>query len=83
MAIPGRLRFRPARTGRSPANGNSGFILGVAGATEPAIYNLQATFSGFVVAPAGTVVVNGATLTGGVISDRLIINGGGALHGGQ
>ncbi len=45
--------------------------------------NGNVTFSGFVVAPAGTVIVNGGTLTGGVISDRLIINGGGALNGGQ
>ena len=45
--------------------------------------NGNVTFSGFVVAPSGTVIVNGATLTGGVISDRLIINGGGALNGGQ
>ena len=45
--------------------------------------NGNVTFSGFVVAPAGTVIVNSGTLTGGVISDRLIINGGGALNGGQ
>ena len=27
------------------ANGNSGFVLGVAGATEPAVYNLRASLS--------------------------------------
>ena len=132
----GQLAVPAGTYGTLTGNGNSGFILGVAGATEPAIYNLQGltlnggsqlqvvgpvivnlgngvilngdvgsaarpdwlrlnisssgltlngnvTFSGFVVAPAGTVIVNSGTLTGGVISDRLIINGGGALNGGQ
>jgi len=38
-----------------------------------------ATLSGFVTAPAGAVVLNG-TLNGGVVCDRLTINGGGALN---
>ena len=119
-------------------NGNSGIVLGVPGASEPAVYNLQglilngastlevvgpvilnvassvtlngsggasgqpnfhpgwlllnifsggftlnghATFNGFVVAPTGTVIIN-STLNGGVVSDRLIINGGGILNTG-
>jgi endo-1,4-beta-xylanase len=123
----------PAGTyGLLTANGNSGFTLGVASATEPSVYNLQGltlnggsrlqivgpvilnlangvtvngtvdasgnpsllslnisssgltlngnvTFSGHVVAPNGTVVVNG-TLVGSVVADRLIINGGGVVR---
>ncbi|HYC70709.1 MAG TPA: ExeM/NucH family extracellular endonuclease [Opitutaceae bacterium] len=43
--------------------------------------NGRATFDGFVAAPNGTVAINGdATLTGGVIADRLIINGNGLLE---
>jgi endo-1,4-beta-xylanase len=122
----------PAGTyGTFIANGNSGFILGTPGATEPAAYNLQglvlnggsrlevagpvvltvgssvivngtvgaagsperlllqvssggltlngnATVHGFVAAPAGTVMVNG-TLIGGLVADRLTVNGGGRL----
>ena len=41
--------------------------------------NSNASFSGAVVAPTGTVIVNG-TLTGGVTCDRLIVNGGGTLR---
>jgi endo-1,4-beta-xylanase len=41
--------------------------------------NSNASFSGAVVAPSGTVIVNG-TLTGGVTSDRLIVNSGGTLR---
>jgi hypothetical protein len=38
------------------------------------------TFNGFVVAPTGTVVINGkCTLKGGVVSDGLTINSGGSL----
>jgi len=43
--------------------------------------NGHATFNGFVVAPAGTVIIN-STLNGGVVSDRLMINGGGVLNTG-
>ena len=45
------------------------------------ILNGHATFNGFVVAPEGTVIIN-STLNGGVVSDRLIINGGGVLNAG-
>ncbi|HVU35449.1 MAG TPA: MBG domain-containing protein [Opitutaceae bacterium] len=39
------------------------------------------TISGLVTAPAGTVIINGhSTLTGALISDRLIINGNGQLN---
>jgi endo-1,4-beta-xylanase len=41
--------------------------------------NGNATVSGHVVAPNGTVVVNG-TLIGRAISDRLIVNGGGIIR---
>jgi endo-1,4-beta-xylanase len=131
----GQLAVPPGTYGTLTANGNGGFVFGIAGATEPATYNLQgltlnggarlhvvgptvlnlgngvilngsagsaarpdwllvnisssgltlngnATLNGLVVAPAGTVILNG-TLTGGVVSDWLIINGGGALNGGQ
>ena len=43
--------------------------------------NGHATFNGFVVAPAGTVIVN-STLNGGVAADRLIVNGGGMVNTG-
>ena len=45
------------------------------------ILNGQGAFNGFVVAPSGTVIIN-STLNGGVVSDRLIINGGGFLNTG-
>ena len=134
----GQVAVPPGTYGLLIANGNSGFVLGVPGATEPAVYNLQgllvnggsklqvvgpvilnvasgvilnnasgasgppssnpgwlrlnissggfilngqAAFNGFVVAPSGTVVIN-STLNGGVVSDRLIINGGGFLNTG-
>jgi hypothetical protein len=35
--------------------------------------------TGSVIAPSGTVIVNG-TLNGGVIADRLIVNGNGTLR---
>ena len=128
----GQVAVPPGTYGTFIANGNSGFTLGVANATEPAVYNLQglvlnggstlrvlgpvilnlaggptvngtvgapsrpdwlslnivsggltlngnATVNGFVVAPAGSVILNG-TLNGGVVSDRLTINGGGRLN---
>jgi rhamnogalacturonan endolyase len=122
----------PGTYGVFVANGNSGFVLGVAGSTTPAIYNLQgltlnkgtslqivgpviltlangpvfnsgvvgnanapewlllrvasggvtlnssATLHGFVVAPSGTITINGA-LDGEVICDRLTVNGNGVL----
>jgi hypothetical protein len=43
--------------------------------------NSNAIFNGFVVAPTGTVTINGgATLSGGVTSDRLSINGNALLE---
>jgi hypothetical protein len=45
------------------------------------VLNGQATFNGYVVAPAGTVIVN-STLNGGVAADRLIVNGGGVVNTG-
>jgi rhamnogalacturonan endolyase len=125
-------RTIPAGTyGNFTVNGNSGLILGVAGATTPAVYNLQGltlngngtiqvvgpvvlnlangpavngamgdsnhpewlainvasggftingnvTVSGSVFAPNGTVTLNGS-LKGGVIADRLTINGNAVL----
>jgi endo-1,4-beta-xylanase len=129
----GQLAVPAGTYGNFIANGGSGFTLGEAGATEPAVYNFHGltlnggsalvvvgpvivkvgtsvvvsgsagvpgnpewltlqvpsgdvilngnvTLNGFVVAPAGTVMINGA-LNGGVISDRLTINGGGVLTG--
>jgi len=122
----------PAGTyGSFTANSGSSFTLGVVGATQPAVYNLQgltlnsgaqltvvgpvtltvqnpvtlsattgasahagwltlrvagggltlnsgASFFGNIVAPNGTVTLNGAG-TGGLITDRLTLNSGGAL----
>ncbi len=127
-------RTIPAGTyGAITVNGNSGLILGVAGATTPAVYNLQGftlngnaaiqivgpvvinlatgfdanssigntnhpewlalnlatggfTLNGnvnvnaFVVAPNGTVTINGnSVLKGGVVADRLTLNGNSLL----
>ena len=126
----------PAGTyGNLTVNGNSSLTLGVAGATNPAVYHLQnltlngstplqivgpvvinlangvsvngnvgtsgqpewlslnvasggVTLSGnvtvhaFIVAPNGTVTINGhSTLKGGVASDRLTLNGNALLDG--
>ena len=130
----GAIAVPPGSYGSFIANGNGSFVLGIAGATEPAVYNLQAltlngtaqlqivgpvvltlasgtnlngsvgssphpewltlqlaaggltlngnvSFSGVVIAPGGTVVVNGSsTLHGHVTADRLPINGNGLLE---
>ncbi len=39
----------------------------------------KAVLNAFAVVPAGTVAVNG-TLNGGIVSDRLIVNGGGQVN---
>jgi len=60
----------PAGTyGDFAANGSSGFVLGVAGATEPAIYHLQSlSLSGSstlqIVGPVILTLANGATISG-------------------
>ncbi|HKB89840.1 MAG TPA: hypothetical protein VKC60_04920, partial [Opitutaceae bacterium] len=65
-------RAIPAGTyGNLTANGTSGFILGVDGATTPAIYNLQnLTLNGSsalqVVGPVVLTLANGVTLNGNV-----------------
>ena len=127
----GQVAVPPGTYGHFTANGPSGFTIGVAGATEPSVYNLQGlilnsasrldvvgpviltvaggvivngtagnqsnagwlqiriaangltlnnhgTVHGFAVAPSGTVIVNGP-FAGGVVADRLTINGGGSL----
>jgi hypothetical protein len=131
----GVIAVPPGNYGTFIANSGGGFVLGVAGATVPAVYNMEAlvltghaelqiagpvilkvgtgvilsgtvgaaahpewlmlqipslglavngnaTVSGFVVAPVGTVILDG-TLTGGVASDRFILNGGGSLSAGH
>ncbi len=128
----GQVAVPPGTYGHFTANGPSGFTIGVAGATEPSVYNLQGlilnsasrldvvgpviltvaggvivngtagnqsnagwlqiriaangltlnshgTVHGFAVAPSGTVIVNGP-FAGGVVADRLTINGGGTLQ---
>ncbi len=128
-----QIAVPPGAYGAFTANGESGFILGVAGATEPAVYNLQSltlngtarlqiagpiiltiansvtingaagspehpewltlriagggltlnsnvTLNGYVIAPAGAVTINNnSALTGGVVCDRLTINGNARL----
>ncbi len=128
MAIP------PGVYGEFTANGQSGFTLGIAGATQPAVYafqrltlNGQSTLRvvgpvivtvatslnangsigassqpawlrlqlstggltlnggvavyGYVIAPGGTVLINGnAQLVGSLAADRLTINGNGRLR---
>lgn len=128
----GDVAVPPGTYGAFTANGSSRLILGVANATEPAVYNLQglalngssslvlvgpvvlnlahggslnssanasgspawlalnitdggltlngAEFAGYVVAPAGTVTLNGgATLAGEIVADRLVINSNSTL----
>lgn len=42
--------------------------------------NGNVTFAGYVTAPSGTVTINGrSTLTGGLVADKLVVNGGGLL----
>ncbi len=127
----GLVAVPPGTYGSFTANGN-GFILGIAGTTEPVVYNLQSLtlnssaqvqvvgpvivvlangvavnagagasahpewltievanggltlnngdVYGSVVAPTGTVTLNGgAQLTGTVTTDRLVVNGSAAL----
>ncbi len=127
----GLITLPPGTYGNLTANGGSGFVLGVAGATAPAVYNLQgltlngnsqlqvigpvvltvanALFvngavgsaahpewlslgvaiggltvngngrvDGFVAVPSSPAMVNG-TLHGGLVADRLSVNGGGAV----
>jgi endo-1,4-beta-xylanase len=127
----GAVAVPPGTYGSFTGNGGTAFVLGVAGSSQPAVYNLQgltlnggsrlevagpvvvnvgsgvtvnggggaagnprwlrlniagggftvngsAAVSAFVVAPAGQAVLNGA-LTGGLVADRLVINGGGRL----
>jgi len=67
-------RTIPAGTyGTLAANGNSGFVLGVAGATEPAIYNLQGlTLNGNSrLEVVGPVII---TLSNGVIANGAMGN---------
>ncbi|HEU0185818.1 MAG TPA: LamG-like jellyroll fold domain-containing protein [Blastocatellia bacterium] len=129
----GLITAPPGAYGAFTANGGNGFILGVAGANEPSVYNLQsltlngaarlqivgpviltiaggvtingdagapghpewlrlriagggltlngnASFHGYVIAPAGAVIINqNSALFGGVICDRLTINGAARL----
>ena len=129
----GQVAVPPGTYGNLLANANSGFVLGVPGATTPAVYNLQQfvvngnaridvvghvvitvgsnvnvngvigaqahpewlslavssggvtlngdiTFYGYVVAPAGAVVIDGGSaLHGGVSADSLTLNAGGGV----
>jgi GH35 family endo-1,4-beta-xylanase len=64
-------------SGSVGAGGNAGWLtLNIA--SGGLTVNGNAEVSAFVVAPTGTVMLNGA-LAGGVASDRLVINGGGRL----
>jgi uncharacterized protein len=61
----GRITVPPGRYGAFTANRNSGFTLGIAGATEPAVYELQSLTlnSGAEVRIVGPVVLTLATGT--------------------
>jgi DNA/RNA endonuclease G (NUC1) len=63
MAVP------PGTYGTLTANGNSGFILGVAGATTPAVYNLQ------------SLTLNGNTQVQIVGPVLLVLNTGPSING--
>lgn len=130
----GERLIPPGRYGTFTANGGTGFVLGVPGGVEPAVYEFQSlnlnglarlavqgpvivtvargfaangsvgaqgmpawlelriasggftlnggcTVHGYITAPAGTVIINGSSeLVGGVVSDRLTVNGNGALR---
>jgi hypothetical protein len=66
----GAVAVPPGTYGTFSAAGNSGFVLGVAGATEPAIYNLQSlSLSGTsstlqIVGPVVLTLANGTTIAG-------------------
>jgi hypothetical protein len=69
----GLVTVPPGTYGTFVVNGGSGMVLGVAGATEPAVYNLQglALGGGATLHIAGPVVLNlahGAVLGGDVVS---------------
>ncbi|MGH8020684.1 MAG: PKD domain-containing protein [Opitutaceae bacterium] len=130
----GQHAVPPGAYGNFSANGGSGFTLGVAGASEPAVYHFQrltlngqtrvelvgpvvvtvafgftanglvgsenepswlklgihsggftlnggCSVFGHVASPAGTTIINGnSRLEGGLVCDRLIVNGGGLLR---
>lgn len=91
----GAVAVPPGTYGAFSASGVSGFVLGVAGATEPAIYNLQSlTLSGSssslqVVGPVILTLANGTTISGRAGSDAhpewLVLNvssGGVTLNAG-
>ena len=59
----GQVTVPPGTYGVLIANGNSGFVLGVAGATEPTVYNLQGLLvnGGSTLQIVGPVILNVAT----------------------
>jgi endo-1,4-beta-xylanase len=74
------VRFGVTINGTVDASGNPSWLaLNVS--SSGLTVNSGATFSGAVVTPTGTVIVNG-TLTGSVVADRLVVNGAGRMNGG-
>jgi hypothetical protein len=74
------VRFGVTINGTVDASGNPPWLaLNVS--SSGLTVNSGATFSGAVVTPTGTVIVNG-TLTGSVVADRLVVNGAGRMNGG-
>jgi hypothetical protein len=75
----GQVAVPPGTYGNFAASGNSSFVLGVAGATEPAIYNLQALSINAVPGNAKLLVVGPVILT---LANAATINGpaGAAAH---
>ena len=90
----GQVALPPGTYGTFTANGGSGFIFGVAGATQPAIYNLQnLNLNGNtrldIIGPVILTVANGFTANGLVGATNhsswlqlQIANGGFTLNGG-
>ncbi|HEX2101798.1 MAG TPA: hypothetical protein VHF69_14085, partial [Candidatus Synoicihabitans sp.] len=70
----GQVIVPPGTYGTFTANGNSGFVLGLAGATEPAAYQLQ----GLTLNSMSTLKIIGPVVL--TIATGTVINGGGGAE---
>jgi autotransporter-associated beta strand protein len=68
----GMITVPPGTYGSFTANGNSGFVLGVAGATEPALYNLQSLSLNVLPGSAKIQIVGPVIIT---LNNSTLLNG--------